>query len=338
MKKHILAIGMLMISIISVYAQQNSKEINALEQVELGGVNQWILARGSDASNPILLFLHGGPGFPEMPFTHVDSKNLEQCFIVVNWDQRGAGKTGSNGTIPELMNIDHYLSETHELIEYLKIRFQKEKVFLIGHSWGSILGLLTAYKYPKDIYAYIGMGQVVDMRKSENLSYNFVLDKAKKNNDTEVVNQLVEIGVPDNWTSFQQIELQRRILGEYGGVFKKLSYQEIGKFWYSSPYYTLQEKQDLMETFANTQKMMRPLYMKVNLKKEVRKLKVPVYFFIGRNDYVTHFDLVVDYCKNLKSPYKEIIWFEESGHHPNLEEPLKYQDMLINRVLKKLSK
>jgi pimeloyl-ACP methyl ester carboxylesterase len=314
-------------------AGTEERGVNLLEEVNLGGIKQWILARGESSSFPILLFLHGGPGFPEMPFTHIDSQLLEKHFIVVNWDQRGAGKTAAAGTPPEIMNTDQYLADTHELVELLKTRFKKKKIFLLGHSWGSIIGLLTAYRYPESIHAYIGMGQVVNMQKSEALSYSYALAKARELKDEKAVKQLVQIGPPDTWQDYTSLEIQRTLLDKYKGVFNKLSYAEIGRFWFTSPYYTQAEKQSLMISFARTQKIMRPKYMQVDLEREVHEVKVPVYFLVGRSDHVTHGSLVEDYFKALKAPRKELIWFEESGHHPNLEEPEKYQKTLINKIL-----
>lgn len=269
-----------------------------------------------------------------MPFTHINSKLLEKHFIVVNWDQRGAGKTGDAGTAPEMMTIDRYLADTHELIELLKTRFKKKKVFLIGHSWGSILGLLTSHRYPKSIHAYIGMGQVVNMHKSEALSYAYTLAKVRELKDEEAVKQLVAIGPPDEWKDYKTMEIQRILLDKYKGVFRKYTYRELLKLWFASPYYTQSEKQNLLISYAKTANILWPKYMQVDIEKEVRKMKVPVYFFVGRFDYSTHFDLVAAYYQALKAPYKEMVWFEESGHHPNLDEPEKYQEMLINKVLK----
>ena len=326
--------AVLAIGLTAQTVERTEDGINLLEEISLGGVKQWILARGESASYPILLFLHGGPGFPEMPFTHIDSKLLEKHFIVVNWDQRGAGKTGDAGTASEMMTIDRYLADTHELIELLKTRFQKKKIFLIGHSWGSILGLLTAHRYPESIHAYIGMGQVVNIRKSEALSYAYSLTKARELKDEGAVKQLVEIGPPDGWKNYQTLEIHRILLEKFKGVFKKYTYRELLKLWFTSPHYTQSEKQNLLITYGKTQEIMWPIYMPIDLAKEVRKMKVPVYFFSGRFDYATHFDLVAAYCQALKAPYKEMVWFEESGHHPNLDEPEKYQEMLINKVLK----
>jgi pimeloyl-ACP methyl ester carboxylesterase len=177
--------------------EESQMGISSLQQVTLGNVKQWILIRGEDTSNPILLFLHGGPGFPQMPFTHIDSRRLEKHLIVVNWDQRGAGKSYNDGAIPkETMTIEQFLSDTHELIRYLKARFSKDRLFLIGHSWGSILGLYTAYRHPDDLYAYIGMGQVVNMEESELISYHYTLERAREADDSDAIEILTKIGPP----------------------------------------------------------------------------------------------------------------------------------------------
>lgn len=179
------------------HVQDESKTgIDALEEITLGDVKQWILIRGEDVSNPILLFLHGGPGFPEMPFTHIDSPRLEEHFIVVNWDQRGAGKSYNPEITEETMNIEQFLSDTYELIRILRQRFSKDKIFLIGHSWGSILGLYTAYRHPDYLHAYIGMGQVVDMREAEMISYRYTVEKAREAEDGEAIKMLKTIGQP----------------------------------------------------------------------------------------------------------------------------------------------
>ena len=134
---------------------RGADSIASLEKIRLGGIEQIVLIRSKDVSNPILLFLHGGPGSPLMPFAHVSDRELEKEFIVVHWDQRGAGKSYSKNTNPANLTIEHYLSDTHELIRYLCERFGKEKVFLLGHSWGSYLGIMTTHRHPELLHAYI---------------------------------------------------------------------------------------------------------------------------------------------------------------------------------------
>ncbi len=312
--------------------------INALEQITLGGVKQWILLRGENVANPILLFLHGGPGFPEMPFTHIDSPKLEKHFIVANWDQRGAGKS-YNPDIPEVtMNIEQFLSDTHELIQILRKRFSKDKIFLIGHSWGSILGLYTAYRHPELLHAYIGMGQVVNMSEAEKISYRYTVEKAGEAQDAQAIEILRKIGPPPYQGGYQSLSSQRMLLAKYGGSFRKISYIGLAGYWNSSPHYTAEDKNNLLKALSQTQNLMWPQLGKVDFFEEVTELKIPVYFFTGRYDYQTPFEIVERYFSILKAPAKEIIWFENSGHMPNLDEPEAYQDKLVQQLLKKTFK
>lgn len=143
--------------------------IASLEKVYIGGVKQWILIRGRSVNNPVLLFLHGGPGSAEWPLVRDYNRSLEDHFIHVYWEQRGAGKSYSKNI--GNMHIDQFISDTRELLQYLQKRVNREKVFLIGHSWGSLLGILTAEKYPELFHAYIGVGQFVSAKEQEEISY-----------------------------------------------------------------------------------------------------------------------------------------------------------------------
>lgn len=314
--------------------EENNTGINTLEEITLGGVKQWILMRGEDTANPILLYLHGGPGFPEMPFTHIDSLCLEKHFIVVNWDQRGAGKS-YNPEIPlETMNIEQFLSDTYELIQMLRKRLSKDKIFLIGHSWGSILGLYTAYRHPEALYAYIGMGQVINAREAEMISYRYTVEKARDADDAEAIEILKKIGPPPYEGGYQSLRTQRMLLARYDGSFRKISYVDLRRFWNTSPHYTETDRNHLMRAFILTQNLLWDKVMEVNFFREVPEVEIPVYFFMGRYDYQTPFEIVEHYFSVLKAPHKEIVWFENSGHLPNLDEPDAYQEKLINIVLK----
>ena len=188
-----------------------------MEEIELGGMKQTILIRGKDKINPILLYLHGGPGMLLMPFAHVFDRKLEEKFVVVHWDQRGAGKTYTKSTKPEDLKIEKYLSDTYELIKYLCKRFDKEKVFLIGHSWGSYLGIVTAYRHPELLHAYIGMGQVINQPVDETISYNYVMEKARINNNQKAINDLEKIGLPP-YDNADELLTERNWLYKYGGI------------------------------------------------------------------------------------------------------------------------
>ena len=315
------------------YSEKNG-HISILEEVVLGNAKQWIQISGTSSNNPILLFLHGGPGFAAMPYSHIDSKLLERHFIVVNWDQLGAGKSYHQGINPGDMTVERFLDDTHELIQLLKQRFEKEKVFLIGHSWGSCLGLYTVINYPEDIYAYIGMGQAIDLLQGEIDAYNFTMQKAFELNDTLATQTLQDIGTPPYQGGIQSLTKQRMLLGKFGGAFKSLSYPEILNMRLSSPYYTEADQNNYMQGYGFSYHCLWDQIMKVNFFEEESNLEAPVYFFEGRYDYGTPFALVEKYFDIINAPHKEIIWFEKSGHFPNLEEPRKYQDKIINVVLK----
>jgi len=313
--------------------EENNTGINSLEEITLGGVKQWILLRGKSASAPILLYLHGGPGFPGMPFTHIDSPVLEKHFLVVHWDQRGAGKSYNQDIPEETMNIEQFLSDTHDLIQLLRKRFSKNKIFLIGHSWGSVLGIYTAHRHPEYLHAYIGMGQVVNIKEAEMISYLYTIEKAKEAKNENDLKLLEKIGHPSTWEGHQSRFTQRQFLAKYGGSFRKISYMDLGRYWNNSPYYSKTDKNNLMKAMIQTQNIMWDELMQVNFFEEVPEVQIPVYFFTGRYDYQTPFEILERYFKVLKAPYKKIIWFEDSGHAPNLDEPEVYQDKLINIVL-----
>jgi len=151
-----------------------------MEKIRLGGIDQWISIRGSNKRKPLLLFLHGGPGAPVTPLAHKFCPELANLFVVVNWEQRGAGKSFSRKIPVESMTVKQFVSDTAELSKMLLKRFDRKKLFLLGASWGSFLGVSTILKHPDLYYAYIGIGQVVYQTEGEKISYDFVMRKAKK--------------------------------------------------------------------------------------------------------------------------------------------------------------
>lgn len=306
--------------------------IASLEEITIGGIKQVILIRGHDINNPILLFLHGGPGSTEMQFGHKFERELEKHYIFVHWDQRGAGKSFSKNIPEESMNIEQFISDAHELINYLRERFNNKKILIVGHSWGSILGLKLAHRFPELFYAYVGMGQVVQLVENEKISYQFVVNKATENRDEKSLRKLAKI---DGYCqTYKDLSIQRRILAKYGGVFHKMSYFKMAKIGMASPEYTFGDFIRFLRGLLRSSKLMWSEMLDVNFFEEVPEVKIPVYFFTGRYDYNVPFELVEKYCKLLIAPKKEIIWFEESAHSPNFEEPKKFTEVLISRVLK----
>jgi len=320
-------------SLVLANDDEGNSSINSLEEILLGGARQWILIRGEDTANPILLFLHGGPGHPEMPYSHVDSKRLEEHFVVVNWDQRGAGKSHDPAKVPESMTLEQHLADTHELIQLLRTRFTKDKIFLIGHSWGSVLGLYTAYSYPDYLYAYVGMGQVVNMMDGEMISYRYTLEKAEEAGDTAAVEMLRGIGPPPYANGFRSLSVQRMLLAKYGGSVHNITLADLAAIRDNSPFYTDVDRSRFMAAFVQTCTLLWDECMGVDFFTDVPEVQVPVYFFTGRCDYQAPFELLERYYHELKAPVKQIVWFENSCHMPNLDEPELYQERLIDILL-----
>ncbi|MBW2366610.1 MAG: alpha/beta hydrolase [Deltaproteobacteria bacterium] len=308
---------------------------DSLERVTLGGLEQWILLRGHDKTNPVLLFLHGGPGSTMMPWHRTFHTQLEAHFTVVHWDQRGAGKSFDSDIAPVSMTIEQFISDTRELVELLTRRFNAPKVYLVGHSWGSELGTHVVKRYPELFYAYVGLGQVVDNLEAEGISYRFAVEKAEELGNEKAIRELGEIGPPP----YDMEESMRKweFVAELGGVFRSsLSINSFFKLGLKSPDYSLGDWLKFYRgIFFSQEHMYDQINNDTHFFVQIPKIEIPVYFFLGRYDYVTPFEIAERYYQALDAPAgKQIVWFENSGHMVPYEEPVKFCDILINKVLK----
>jgi pimeloyl-ACP methyl ester carboxylesterase len=298
--------------------------------VLIGGINQWISVRGNPQKH-LCLFLHGGPGLAEMPLLHSFCNELENDFLVINWDQRGAGKTFSLFTPPSSMNLNQFICDGFELITYLIKRFKKEKLYLIGHSWGSVLGMFLVQKHPKLIYSYIGISQIGNWPQGENLSYQFTLEKAHELKNKRAINVLNKLGQPPfNW---KKLIRQRQLLLKFGGsIYQQSNYKSlISKYIYSKEYNLI----DLLKFPIGICFSLKYLWSeisKIDMLFEVPEVHVPVCFIIGRHDYQVPHECSVHYFNKLKASDKKIVWFDKSGHTPMFEEPDKFIE-IIRKVL-----
>ncbi len=256
---------------------------------------------------------------------------------MVVWDQRGAGKSFSSSIPKESMNIAQFISDTHELTTLLKDRFGKNKIFIMGHSWGSLLGMFVINKYPDDYFAYIGIGQYVNGTENELVSYNFALSEAEKRGDKSAIEDLREIGPPVNglyagdW--FQGLLIQRKYLGKFGGQIYNTDNVEFFKVTMFSPEYSLFDNIFYVRGIMFSVKSMGPEIVACNLETQVPSVKIPVFFFCGRYDYSTPLEIVERYCKNIDAPKKKIIYFENSAHMMNFEEPDLFMEMVREKFL-----
>jgi pimeloyl-ACP methyl ester carboxylesterase len=303
--------------------------IAELKPVELNGYPQWLLIRGQDVSKPLLLFLNGGPGESNMWTAHYAMKELEKYFVCVNWDQRGTGKSFRPGPPPESMTIDQFVKDTIALIELLRARFGQQKVLLLGHSWGSILAMKVAAARPDLLYAVIGMGQFVDGKRGEDLSYRYVLERAHAEHNRKAIRILEQLGAPPY--PKDGLFVQRRWLVRYGGFLHAIGTGEFLSILLNTPEYSIGDciSNLRMRDMKFSSRRLGDELLGVNLLQEIPELSVPVFLFAGSYDYTTPFVLVEQFYAALQAPFKKLIWFERSAHNPDIEEPDKFQRELI---------
>jgi len=316
--------------------------ISFFEKINLGGIDQWVLIRGLEKSNPVLLFLHGGPGAPLFTYARdigVTAK-LEQHFVMVYWEQRGTGKSFSHSIPLESMTIEQLISDTFELSKILINRFKVSRIYIFGRSWGSLIGLLTAKRHPELFYAYVGIGQMVYPLENDSISYQYTLKIADKFGNEEALKSLKKIGNPPY--NYEEIIIQRKWLTGFYEVMmsekfnkKRINYR---KKLLSTPEYSLIDIFKMgINPFFSIKCLWNDEFYKVNLFNEVPQIGIPVFFLAGRYDYFTPSEIVENYYQKLQaSKGKDFIWFERSGHHPELEEPDKFHNVMVNKILGKV--
>lgn len=304
-------------------------------KITIGGIQQWLLIRGKNVNNPILLFLHGGPGFPQTGLTNGYQDLLEEHFIVVNWDQRGAGKSYSSKIPKESMHIQQFVKDGLELSKYLLKALKKDKIYLVGHSWGTLLGIKMITQKPGLFAGYLAVSQMTDVIQMEQISLEFTLNKAGDNNNRKAIKALEKIGAPPYKNTFQSINIQRKWLTHFGGMVyaQKNPLKLIKVFVLNASAYNLLDKIRTFKGLFASLKLLVDEIMKVNIMQDVKEVSVPVYFFAGIHDYVCPSVLIEQFYNQLNAPVKELIWFEHSAHAPLISENMKFQELILEKFL-----
>ena len=311
--------------------------------VTLGGLPQKIHIRSNDETLPVLLFLHGGPGVANRHNLMKMHSDLLDTVTLVGWDQRGTGGSFKGATV-EQMTIKQLTDDAAELVDWLCQRFKKDKIFIIGGSWGSLLGTFLAYRYPAKIAAYVGLGQLVDGTKNEELSYKFALDEATKAGDIKSIKKLEDLGPPVKGLykgDLKGLMIQRKIMMKYGGNSPNKKKRGIFRAFiipmFTNGEYTLSEIIGILKGYKFTLNVMWPEIAVLNLAAECPKFEMPYFILNGRLDNNTPASLVDGYYENVEAPKKDLIWFENSGHNPMGDEPDAFKTALrrkINEVTK----
>lgn len=303
--------------------------ISVEQKITLGGLEQTIFIRGRNRANPVLLFLHGGPGLPEMPFSHVNAE-LERDFTVVHWDQRGAGKSYRPDVPLGTMNVEQFVRDTEELTRHLRRTFGQKKIYLAGFSWGSLVGALTVSRHPEYFRAYIGISQLVDIPESELLLHRAGIAQATERGYPQVARKLRAIGEPPYKTRHDERlvnNLTKSIQPHFPGEMTRWRYLSLGL---QSPYYSFADGWRVVRGITFSGKHLEDDIHSHNLVKDVPEIDVPVWFFLGRFDTVLSGPLAERYLHALRAPRgKHLVRFEHSDHILHLEEAARFRAELL---------
>lgn len=306
--------------------------VSELTAFEIGGMEQWVLIRGEDRSNPVLLWLHGGPGSAQMAIHREFNKELEKEYVVVHWDQRGAGKSNHIGFREETMTLDRYIQDAHELTDCLKDRFDQDKIFLLGHSWGTQFGILTVQRYPADYHAFISVGQVVDPQTAEEISYEWLKKEVEENGSAEQKREFEELG-PPFYDEHDRYVVFAKMKESFGGgmdvEMRKLLWISLGAKEYMPG--------DYIQWFSGAGRGSGPMWDELrdfDLFRDVPFLEIPVWFIVGENDYNTPAKLVEEYYQFVEAPEgKTLIVMDDVAHTPFMGDPDRF-----NREVMKIKK
>ncbi|WP_169052408.1 alpha/beta fold hydrolase [Tabrizicola sp. YIM 78059] len=305
--------------------------------VQIGGIPQSMIIQSVDPANPVLLFLHGGPGMTEF-FMELDyPTGLERHFTMVWWEQRGAGMSFSADIPPETMTMDQMISDTIEVADYLRKRFGQDRILLVGHSWGSYLGIQVAEKAPDRFLAYVGMAQIVHQLLSEVMAHDFLLGAYKARGDAGMVRKLeaapvsMEDGLSPAWMRLRDAAMH----GVGVGHTRDIDSVVTGIFlpvWRVRAY-TVMDKINVWRGKLWSRPFFWEDMLRDDLAARLTEFHVPMYFFVGRHDRTVSPDLSRTYFDAIDAPIKGLYVFDNSAHSPLFEEPERATRILLEDVL-----
>ncbi|GAA1750926.1 alpha/beta hydrolase [Kocuria aegyptia] len=294
--------------------------------VSINGVQQGMVIRGNDATNPVLLWVHGGPGMPDYPLTQQYPTDLEDLFTIVWWDQRGAALSYDSDIPPDTMTIEQFIDDTHEMSDYLRERFHQDQIYILGHSWGSFIALQAAARSPERYKAYLGMAQMVYQLESEKIAYDYMLAAYRERGDTDMVRQLeaspvtMTRGTPEGYLKVRDTAMHQLGIGTTHDMKSVITGVFLASWQFRG--YTMQEKVNLWRGRAFSRSFgLWDQVIRIDLRQTVPALEIPVYFLEGKYDYTCVTSLARDYFEQLQAPVKGFYVFDNSAHSPILEEP-----------------
>ena len=305
--------------------------------VEIGGISQSMIIQSVDPTNPVLLFLHGGPGMPEFFMEQDYPTGLERHFTMVWWEQRGAGMSFSADIPPESMTMAQMVSDTVEVADYLRDRFGQDRILLLGHSWGSYLGIQVAAKAPDRFLAYVGMAQIVHQLQSEVMAHDYLLGVYRARGDAGMVRKLeaapvsMEAGLSPAWMRLRDAAMHRAGVGHTRDINSVVT----GVFMpvWRVRAYTLMDKINVWRGKLWSRPFFWEELMRDDLSTRLTTFELPVYFFVGQYDQTANPTLSRAFFDVIEAPIKGFYVFENSAHSPLFEEPERAMQILLQDVL-----
>ena len=314
--------------------KETNSAINEKVFIELGGEKQYVEITGVSSKNPVLLFLHGGPGWPQTPHLRYFNSDLTKSVTLVAWEQSGCGKSYMNNQEPKNLSLEQLIKDAHQLTQILKKKFGQKKIYLAGFSWGSVIGFHLIKKYPEDYAAYFGISQIIDINRSINLSTEWIEQQAKLKGDKKMEQLVTQLKNKDTSLCKNQLDCfykKYEFLTEYGGhIYRKESEEQIA---IAETKYEDYKNYDWLKGFMYSASHLGNAIFLTDFT-TTTNLKVPIYFFVGRHDWSLPSIVTEEFANKLTAPKKEIVWFENSGHECLEEEPAKFNREIIDRVIK----
>ena len=312
--------------------------VERLETVRIGGIDQAVSIRGNDRRNPVLLMLHGGPGWVAMPTSWYFQRGWEEYFTVVQWDQRGAGKTyvaNDPAAVAPTMTRERMIADAEEMVAWLRREFGKDRIFVLGHSWGSYLGVELAQRRPDWLHAYIGIGQISNAPESERRGWRWTLQQAERDGNAVAVAELQALApyaVGNAPVPLQRLFQQRKWLNHYGGmVHNRRGGDAEAAGVRLSPEYTDADVAGMWKGNDFSMEHLLSDALTLDLTGR-RRFQTPIFLFLGRHDHNVSSELAAAWFDTLIAPDKQLIWFEQSAHEVMIEEPGKTLLTLVQQV------
>lgn len=316
--------------------------IARLEKVRLGGQEQWIMLRGYSVDRPVILYLSGGPGQSDLPYSRVLFEDLSRNFVVVSWDQRGTGKSYAALDPTASLTLNQAIADTIELTQYLRDRFSEQKIYLLGESWGSTLGILAVQRQPELYHAWIGSGQMVSQRETDRRIYQELLTLAAQENDTALATKLQAYGEPP----YADIPYANAfVLGQYDRLYPPYtppqSYIQRGNAANLGPWgifgseYNLVEKVNVLRGLIDMFSILYPQLQTLDFRQTVKQLEVPVYLLDGKAELKSRRDLALEWFTQLQAPHKQRFVFENAAHSVAFEQFEALSQLMVEIILPK---